>query len=203
MSNFLGDALQGSAGPVLVILSGLSIMSIALIILKVATLWRAQAFDSGVAEVVALVQEGAFDRAASVAGRDTPVGRVLNSGIDALRSEHPMESALQLQGRTEVTQLARHLKVLEGIAVVSPLLGLLGTVLGMIEAFRALELAGGGANAAVLAGGIWQALLTTAAGLGVAIPALFGTILFTAQVDRMAALMEDSALALKAADRAA
>ena len=70
--------------------------------------------------------------------------------------------------------------------MISPLLGLLGTVLGMIQAFRDLEMAEGAANAALLAGGIWQALLTTAAGLIVALPAAAGAALLSARAERAA-----------------
>ena len=70
--------------------------------------------------------------------------------------------------------------------MISPLLGLLGTVLGMIQSFQELELAQGSANASVLAGGIWQALLTTAAGLIVAIPAAIGASLLATRVDAAA-----------------
>jgi biopolymer transport protein ExbB len=72
--------------------------------------------------------------------------------------------------RLQAEQLSSHLRILEVIATLAPLLGLLGTVLGMIEAFRAMEAAGEHVNPAILSGGIWQALLTTAAGLIVAIP---------------------------------
>ena len=70
--------------------------------------------------------------------------------------------------------------------MISPLLGLLGTVLGMIQSFHELELAQGSANASVLAGGIWQALLTTAAGLVVAIPAAIGATLLSSRVEAAA-----------------
>lgn len=74
------------------------------------------------------------------------------------------------QARSQSTLLYGYLRPLEVIATLAPLLGLFGTVLGMIEAFRAMEAAGSQVNPAVLSGGIWQALLTTAVGLAVAIP---------------------------------
>ena len=80
--------------------------------------------------------------------------------------------------------------MLELIAMISPLLGLLGTVLGMIQSFQELALAEGAANASVLAGGIWQALLTTAAGLIVAIPAAIAATLLSARVDTVAQRIE-------------
>lgn len=85
-------------------------------------------------------------------------------------------SASQLENETwrlaklSIQPLSKRLKVLEVIATIAPLVGLLGTVLGMVEAFQAMELAGAQVDPAVLSGGIWKALLTTAAGLVIAIP---------------------------------
>lgn len=80
---------------------------------------------------------------------------------------------VQLAAERELREIEWGLRPLGVIAKVSPLIGLLGTVLGLVEAFIAFSSGGGQPNPAVLAGGIWQALLTTVAGLVVAIPALF------------------------------
>jgi biopolymer transport protein ExbB len=77
----------------------------------------------------------------------------------------------EVDARAWLASLSTGTRVLELTVVIAPLLGLLGTVLGMIEAFRALEEAGARADPSLLAGGIWEALLTTAAGMAVAIPA--------------------------------
>ena len=74
--------------------------------------------------------------------------------------------------------------------MIGPLLGLLGTVLGMIQAFQDLEMAQGAANAALLAGGIWQALLTTAAGLIVALPAAAAAALLSSRAEVATAEVE-------------
>ncbi|WP_166424242.1 MotA/TolQ/ExbB proton channel family protein [Paraglaciecola sp. 20A4] len=74
------------------------------------------------------------------------------------------------QAQLAIGQLNSYLRILEVIATLAPLMGLFGTVIGMIEAFKAMESAGAQVNPAVLSGGIWQALLTTAVGLAVAIP---------------------------------
>ncbi|CAN0594188.1 unnamed protein product [Ectocarpus sp. 12 AP-2014] len=94
-----------------------------------------------------------------------------------------LETTLEIAGNTEAQGAFRHIRTLETIAMISPLLGLLGTVLGMIQAFRDLEMAEGAANAALLAGGIWQALLTTAAGLIVALPAAAAAALLSARAE--------------------
>lgn len=94
-----------------------------------------------------------------------------------------LDAELARRGNEEVTAMSRLIRFLELVAMVSPLLGLLGTVLGMIQSFQDLETAQGAANAAVLAGGIWEALMTTAAGLVVAIPAAIGAALLNARIE--------------------
>ena len=81
--------------------------------------------------------------------------------------------------------------MLEVIAITAPLIGLFGTVLGMIEAFKAMEMAGSQVNPAVLSGGIWKALLTTAVGLAVAIPANLMNTWFERRNEKLAAVLSD------------
>jgi biopolymer transport protein ExbB len=99
--------------------------------------------------------------------------RFLQSAIQA-RETLPLSDAREETTRIAKTHLntaSAGLRVLELISTIAPLLGLLGTVLGMIAAFQALQESGSRADPAILAGGIWEALLTTAAGMAVAIPA--------------------------------
>ena len=95
--------------------------------------------------------------------------------------------------RGELARLREGLRALELIATIAPLIGLLGTVLGMIEAFQALQATGARADPSVLAGGIWEALLTTAAGMAVAIPAAAALTWFESVADAVQAEMEDLA----------
>lgn len=107
----------------------------------------------------------------------------ITENIDALQqslSAHAYELTTEFRGR---------LRPLEVISACAPLLGLLGTVIGMIEAFATLASAGSDINPSLLAGGIWKALLTTAAGLIVAIPALFAWHLFDRRIERHIAIM--------------
>ncbi len=89
--------------------------------------------------------------------------------------------------------LRRYLRLLNGISTISPLLGLLGTVLGMIRAFNAIVVAGAMGRPELLASGISQALITTAAGLSVAIPALVAYLFFVGRVDRLMMDIDDAA----------
>jgi biopolymer transport protein ExbB len=107
-----------------------------------------------------------------------------------------LEKAVAYAASREVRRLERFLPTLALIAHVAPLLGLLGTVTGMIQAFRAIEALEGRVNASVLAGGIWEALLTTALGLAVAIPATVVHNAFQGGVHALVAELKDEAGAL-------
>lgn len=97
--------------------------------------------------------------------------------IEALTLEDPdrdmVEMVLGHAVAHEIDSLSRHMNTLAVLSTTAPMLGLLGTVLGMIKAFIVVERMGGSVNASVLAGGIWEAMLTTALGLLVAIPLIF------------------------------
>ncbi len=124
----------------------------------------------------------------------SPLGRVLAAGlVNRMHSREVMKESIEEAGRQVVLELERFLNTLGTIASISPLLGLLGTVIGMIEVFSAIVGAGVG-NPAQLAGGISQALITTAAGLSVAIPSLMFHRYLTGRVVMLTVGMEEEAL---------
>ena len=126
----------------------------------------------------------------------SPLGRVLAAAIINLRhSREIMKEAVEEHGRQVVHELERYLNTLGTIASITPLLGLLGTVIGMIKVFAAITDQGIG-NPTVLAGGISEALITTAAGISVAIPSLMFYRHFQRRVSELANLMEQEALKL-------
>jgi biopolymer transport protein ExbB len=126
----------------------------------------------------------------------SPLGQVLAAGVaNARRSREVMKEAMEEVASQVSHDLERYLTSLGIIASISPLLGLLGTVVGMIKVFTALMLEGAG-NANVLAGGISQALITTAAGLSVAIPAIMFHRFFLRRVDELVVTMEQEAVKL-------
>nr|WP_207162372.1 MotA/TolQ/ExbB proton channel family protein [Thiocapsa imhoffii] len=128
--------------------------------------------------------------------RGSPLGRLLAAGlINRRHSREIMKEAIEETGRQVVAELERFLNTLATIASVAPLLGLLGTVLGMIDVFGAIMDVGVG-DAALLAGGISKALITTAAGLSVAIPALMFHRFLDNRVAHLALEMEEHALRL-------
>jgi biopolymer transport protein ExbB len=124
------------------------------------------------------------------------LGRMLAAGlVNRFHSREIMKEAIQDSGRQVVAGMERYLNALGTIASVTPLLGLLGTVIGMIDVFAVIMDAGVG-DPGVLAGGISQALITTAAGLSVAIPSLMFYRYYNNRVDKLIIAMEEQALRL-------
>jgi biopolymer transport protein ExbB len=126
----------------------------------------------------------------------SPLGRILAAGLYALpHGRSAMAEAVEDTGRQEAHRLERYLNTLGTIAAISPLLGLLGTVIGMIKVFGAISAEGMG-DMPALSGGISEALITTAAGISVAIPALIAYRYLRGLVDERVVEMEQEALLL-------
>lgn len=148
-----------------------------------------------VAEIWQLHNRGDLnERSITHIRESSPLGRVLSAGLVNLdHTREVMKESIEEVGRQVVHEMERFLNTLGTIAAISPLLGLLGTVIGMIKVFSAITHAGVG-NPTVLAGGISEALITTAAGLCVAIPSLMFHRYFNGLVDRYVIRMEEEAL---------
>lgn len=126
----------------------------------------------------------------------SPLGRILAAGlVNRNLSREIMKESIEDVGRHVTHELERFIEGLGTIAAITPLLGLLGTVLGMIKVFTVITTSGVG-SPGELAGGISQALITTAAGLSVAIPALIFHRLFRAKVESLVIGMEEEAMKL-------
>lgn len=186
-------------------LIALSVGTLTLILWKAGRLVSLGAWSGAAAEaaVDAFGRGDAGAAQSAVAGRETLRAGVVRAAISARLGAAPeaaQREEVERVAKSGLERARRGLRALELVATVAPLLGLFGTVLGMIEAFRALEAAGAAADAAALAGGIWVALLTTAFGMGVAIPAGVALSWFEAVIDRAAADMEDLASRVFLAD---
>lgn len=126
--------------------------------------------------------------------QSSPLGQILAAGLAHRNAPRDVvKESIEDSGRHVVHELERYLNPLGTIAQISPLLGLLGTVVGMIKVFAAIMTNGVG-NPGVLAGGISEALITTAAGLSVAIPALMGYRYLRGRIDGLVVQMEKEAL---------
>lgn len=187
-------------GPVIWAIAALSVLTLALILWKLYRLSALGAWSGGrvtAAAITAWQQGDAGAALALLAPRRSVRARLAHAAMSA----HGDSALTQDTAREETTRIARALlaelrgglRPLDLIVTIAPLLGLLGTVLGMIAAFQALQEAGGQTDAATLAGGIWEALLTTAAGMALAIPAAAALTWFDSIADRVQAEMEDDA----------
>lgn len=143
-------------------------------------------------------QEGQFAEASSMVREERhPWAVAMTEVLTRLDSKsrsagrNELEKTFSHAATREVRKMERFLPTLFLIASISPLLGLLGTVAGMIKAFQAIENFGGKVDSSVLAGGIWEAMLTTALGLGVAIPAMVAHNYLQGKVHAMVADMKE------------
>ena len=126
---------------------------------------------------------------------DSPMGRILAQAMEVKdQDRETLETVIVHATEEGVRDLSRYLQALATIANIAPLLGLLGTVLGMIKAFMVIQQMGGKVNAAVLAGGIWEAMMTTALGLAVALPAMVAHSYLVARVDKYEARLQGGAV---------
>ncbi len=148
-------------------------------------------------QILQLHEENRLDRAdLNKLRSSSPLGRILAAGlVNRNHSKEVMKEAIEEVGRQVVHELERYLNTLGTIASITPLLGLLGTVIGMIEVFSVIVTAGVG-DPGILAGGISKALITTAAGLSVAIPSLMFHRFLNGLIDRLVFGMEEQALKL-------
>lgn len=175
-----------------------SILAMAIVGERAWTLRRSRIIPQHlVAQVWHLLKKRKLDSAQLAQLRSgSPLGRILAAGLANRHHERAiMLESIEDAGRHEVHGLERYLNMLGTIAAISPLLGLLGTVIGMIKVFGAIQVQGLG-NTGALAGGISEALITTAAGLLVAIPALMAYRYFRRHVDGLVVEMEQEALKL-------
>jgi len=177
-------------GPVGAILVVMSVLSLTLIISKIFIFLFARLNATRrVEQAMRALDEQGLEAALEVLGTTRhPVARMLRAGAERIlagESREAVEAEIRAVASREMMRLSRNDRLLELIGLIAPLLGLLGTILGMISAFQALQTAGSKADPAVLAGGIWEALLTTALGLVVAIPAIITFNMAENKLDRL------------------
>ncbi|MGC6494472.1 MAG: MotA/TolQ/ExbB proton channel family protein [Myxococcota bacterium] len=184
-----------SGGPVMVPIVACSVVALAAFLERMWALRRQRVVPSALGlELLALAEQGRFDDAMTLCrSRPVAVARVLEAALE-LRGQPRarIRERVEEVGRREAAELERFVPVLGTIASIAPLLGLLGTVGGMIVTFQVIETQGLG-NVGSLAGGISQALVTTFAGLSVGIPTLVANRYILARVDALLLDLEEVA----------
>lgn len=192
--SLLDTIVQG--GWVLIPIFLLSILAIYIFVERVITARRAATDPEAVTRQIRnYVQSGDIRGALAYCdSQNTPISRILKRGLERLgRPISEIQDAVQAAGKHEAFLLEKRTDILASIAGIAPMLGFFGTVTGMIRAFQEIQNLQGNVNPSVLAGGIWEALLTTAVGLAVGIIALFFYNFLVGRIARLVNDMERSA----------
>ncbi len=174
-----------------------SVLALAIFLERIIRFARMRSRGAGLAaKVIEVLKEGNVQKARDLAERsNSPMGRILARAIEVRdQDRETIETVIVHATDEEVRNLSSYLQALATIGNIAPLLGLLGTVLGMIKAFMVIEQLGGQVNASVLAGGIWEAMLTTALGLSVALPTMVAHSYLLARVDNYEARLNAGAV---------
>jgi len=183
-------------GWVMIPLVLLSVLTIYLLIERLITIRQAASDPEVITDRVReYVRNGNVDSAIQYCeDKDVPISRILKQGLERLgRPISEIQEAVQAAGKHETFDLEKRTNLLASIAGIAPMLGFFGTVVGMIKAFQQIQDLQGNVNPSVLAGGIWEALITTATGLLVGILALFAYNFLIGRIRRLSNDMERSA----------
>lgn len=175
-------------GFIMIVLAVLALISIYIFVERCIVIRKAARDDASFMERIRdYIHEGETESALNLCSRTaTPVSRLIAKGISRLgRPMNDVLVAIENTGNIEIARLEKGLPWLATTAAGAPMLGFLGTVIGMVEAFFNLASAGTSANIDVLAGGIYEALVTTVAGLVVGIIALFAYNYLVACINRV------------------
>lgn len=184
-----------SGGPIMVVLGILSVLALAMIVTFFITLRsRRESWQHFIVQARSLIQEGEVDACEQLCEqKDEMLSRVLRAGLQvAGQDRYVVVEAMQSEGTRLAAALAQRVGYLSNIATLAPMLGILGTVLGMIRAFNSIAFQPGIAKPIVLAGGVSMALVTTASGLIVAIPIMAFYFYFRGRVQKVVAAVESA-----------
>ncbi len=193
-ASMLDMLMQG--GWVMIPLIILSLLTIYIFIERLITVRKAQTDPYLITDRTrSYVQSGDVNGAIGFCdAQNNPISRILKRGLERLgRPIAEIQDAVQAAGKYEAFELEKRTDILASVAGIAPMLGFLGTVIGMIKAFQEIQNLQGNVNPSVLAGGIWEALITTAVGLLVGIVAIFLYNFLINRINRLVNDMERSA----------
>lgn len=174
-----------------------SVLALAIFFERIIRFTKMRSRGTGLAGKIAdMLMQGNEEKALETAAKsNSPMGRILVKAIESSELDREMlETVIVNSTDEEVRNLSSGIQSLATIGNIAPLLGLLGTVVGMIKAFMVIQQMGGKVNAAVLAGGIWEAMLTTALGLAVALPVMVAHSYLVARIDKYEARLQSGSV---------
>ncbi len=193
--SLLGMAAKG--GWLMIVLAALSVIAVYIFAERLYAIAHASKVDKNFTkDITDYLQDGKKKSALALCKRsDTPVARMLEKGIDRMgRPLHDIQTAVENVGNLEVARLEKGLPILASIAGGAPMVGFLGTVVGMVQAFFNMAEAGSNIDITLLSGGIYTAMITTVGGLIVGIIAYFGYNYLTSRISDVVYKMENSTI---------
>lgn len=196
--------LISKGGTVMPVILLLSVYVLAVVLYKIYQFWSTGAFSVKFMDsILDAVEHKRISEAMNIAGEQKgPSARVIEAAINAIVnraiSDEKRVRIIESAAVREIRQYENHLRGLEMVANLAPLLGLLGTVTGMVKVFAGISQTASGVDPALLAGGIWEALIATVAGLSVAIPALAAHYMLESRVDAVRANIKDAVMSIMA-----
>ncbi len=185
-------------GPVVIPIIACSVVALGVFLERLWALQRSRVIpDTFIRRIEQLIGDRRLNDALLLCQENhNPMARVMAAALKTAAKPRPrVKESVEEVGKYEGAMLERYVEIVGTVAAISPLLGLLGTVLGMIKVFQRVEEFGLG-DPSVFASGIWEALITTAIGLSVAIPAFIFYKYLLARVDRLIIEMEDRSLGM-------
>ncbi len=189
-------SIAAKGGPLMIVLLLISFIAIVIIIerwLRFSAAKKGLGTLSG--EILDLVKADQIERAIVVADSnpESPIASVLSRGLKSLElGIETTKQTMHTAADVEIHMLEKNLGTLSTFAAVAPLIGFLGTVTGMVNVFMKIQTTGGGVDISLLAGGIWEALITTIGGLTVGILAIMLHNFFIGKIESINSLMEDT-----------
>ena len=188
--------LATKGGWIMIVLAVLSIIAVYIFIERYIAVSRATKYDASFMDRIReYMKDGKLDSAKAMCrGNSTPISRMIEKGLSRIgRPLSDINSAIENEGNIEVAQLERGVNILAMIASAAPMIGFLGTVIGMIRAFYDMSMAGNNLDITTLSNGIYTAMVTTVGGLIVGIIAYFFHAILSTKIQKVVNLLEAKA----------
>ena len=188
--------LASKGGWIMILLAILSVIAVYIFIERYIALSRASKYDNSFMDRIReYMKDGKLDSAKAMCrANSTPISRMIDKGLSRIgRPLSDINAAIENEGNLEVAQLERGVSILAMTASAAPMIGFLGTVTGMIRAFYDMSMAGNNLDIAVLSSGIYEAMVTTAAGLMVGIVAYIFHAILSTKIQKVVNLLEGKA----------
>ncbi len=188
--------LATKGGWIMIVLAVLSIIAVYIFIERYIVVTRATKYDASFMDRIReYMKDGKLDSAKALCrGNSSPISRMIEKGLSRIgRPLGDINSAIENEGNIEVAQLERGVNILAMIASAAPMIGFLGTVIGMIRAFYDMSMAGNNLDITTLSNGIYTAMVTTVGGLIVGIVAYFFHAILSTKIQKVVNLLEAKA----------